>query len=40
MYAQDGFKFASMEERDVSDNSKLVAFGLSIWHYNVALGGL
>ena len=34
------FKFASMEERDVSDNGKLVAFGLSIWHYKVALGDL
>ena len=25
---------------DVGDNGKLVAFGLSIWHYNFALNGL
>ena len=39
MYAQDGFKFASMEEMDVSGNGKLVAFRLSIWHYKVAFDG-
>ena len=33
-------KIASMGEMDVDDNGKLVAFGLSIWHYEVALGGL
>ena len=30
-------KLASMGEVDVDDNGKLVAFGLSIWHYVVAL---
>ena len=30
-------KLASMVEMDVDDNGKLVAFGLSIWHYEVAL---
>ena len=34
-----GFKFASME-MGVDDNGKLVAFGLSIWHYVFALDGL
>ena len=33
-------KITSMEERDVSDNGKLVAFRLSIWHYEVALSDL
>ena len=30
-------KLASMVEMDADDNGKLVAFGLSIWHYNFAL---
>ena len=33
-------KIASMVEMDVDDNGKLVAFGLSIWHYNFAFGWL
>ena len=33
-------KLASMVEMDLDDNGKLVAFGLSIWHYNFALDGL
>ena len=33
-------KLASMVKMDVDDNGKLVAFGLSIWHYNFALDGL
>ena len=32
-------KLASME-MDVDDNGKLVAIGLSIWHYGFALDGL
>ena len=28
-----------MVEMDLDDNGKLVAFGLSIWHYNFALDG-
>ena len=31
---------ASIVGMDVDDNGKLVAFGLSIWHYNFALDGL
>ena len=33
-------KFASMGMVDVDGNGKLVAFRLSIWHYNFALDDL
>ena len=40
MCAQDGFQKLQWRMVDMDDNSKLVAFRLSIWHYKVALNGL
>ena len=39
MYAQCAQTSFNVE-RDVDENGKLVAFGLSIWHYNFSLDGL